>query len=425
MFNNLMVEQSANLSAILSAAADARRSGDRTGEMRWLSQAMQMAPDDPLTLNAHGISALASEAFSNAIAYFSAAAKIDSKEPALWMNLAAAFRGAGDDGAEQSSLEHVLSIDRRHFMAQLRMAELKQRQGQNAAAAQSWSNVVQLATAIEHKPELVADALSRGQSFLSQHNKSISDSLDRSLGDRLASMSEGARRFKACVDHSLGRRAIYTNQCAGVQFPFLPADEFFEDAHFPWFPEIERHTDAIAREAMALVTSGSDMVRPYVRMPDGSPQTKWSPLDGSLNWGACFLWEYGVRNDPVCDQCPTTAAALSAIAQPQIAGKSPSAFFSILQPGAHIPPHTGVTNTRAIVHLPLIIPNNCSFRVGGETRQWVTGKAFAFDDTIEHEAWNQSDQARLILIFEVWNPHLTVEERELLTEFYAITGSVD
>ena len=130
MFNNLMVEQSDNLSAILSAAADARRSGDRAGEMRWLSQAMQMAPDDPLTLNAHGISALASEAFSNAIAYFSAAAKIDSKEPALWMNLAAAFRGAGDDGAEQSSLEHVLSIDRRHFMAQLRMAELKQHIGQ-------------------------------------------------------------------------------------------------------------------------------------------------------------------------------------------------------------------------------------------------------------------------------------------------------
>ena len=78
-----------------------------------------------------------------------------------------------------------------------------------------------------------------------------------------------------------------------------------------------------------------------------------------------------------------------------------------------------MTNTRAIVHLPLIVPADCGFRVGGETRAWVEGEAFAFDDTIEHEAWNESNQPRVVLILDVWNPHLTAVERDLLRAYYA------
>jgi aspartyl/asparaginyl beta-hydroxylase (cupin superfamily) len=99
--------------------------------------------------------------------------------------------------------------------------------------------------------------------------------------------------------------------------------------------------------------------------------------------------------------------------------RAPSAFFSILKPHTRIPPHTGVTNTRAIVHLPLIVPENCGFRVGGETREWKVGTAFAFDDTIEHEAWNDSDHNRAVLIFDVWNPHLTVTEQNVIARYYA------
>ena len=98
--------------------------------------------------------------------------------------------------------------------------------------------------------------------------------------------------------------------------------------------------------------------------------------------------------------------------------RSPSAFFSILKPQTHIPAHTGVTNVRSIVHLPLIVPAGCSFRVGGETREWREGQAFAFDDTIEHEAWNDSDELRAVLIFDVWNPHLSIREQELIMRYY-------
>ena len=96
-------------------------------------------------------------------------------------------------------------------------------------------------------------------------------------------------------------------------------------------------------------------------------------------------------------------------------------FFSILQAGKHIPPHTGVTNTRTIIHLPLIVPPGCEFRVGGETREWREGEAFAFDDTIEHEAWNRSDRDRAVLILDCWNPHLSERERAMICRLFELS----
>ena len=153
-------------------------------------------------------------------------------------------------------------------------------------------------------------------------------------------------------------------------------------------------------------------------MPPGAPPNKWSGLDNSLAWGAYYLWKYGEPVERALKRCPKTAAALAAIPRADIPGRAPTAFFSILQPRTRIPPHTGVTNLRTIVHLPLVVPPGCGFRVGGETREWRIGEAFAFDDTIEHEAWNDSDELRAVLILDVWNPHITPAERELLRRFY-------
>jgi aspartyl/asparaginyl beta-hydroxylase (cupin superfamily) len=97
-----------------------------------------------------------------------------------------------------------------------------------------------------------------------------------------------------------------------------------------------------------------------------------------------------------------------------ICGYAPVAYFSVLQPRTRLPAHTGTTNTRSIVHLPLIIPERCGFRVGSQVRAWEAGKAWVFDDTLEHEAWNDSDQTRIILIFDIWNPLLTDAERDLV-----------
>lgn len=365
----------------LARAAAAGRAGRANEERAILDQAVAQHPDSPHAHNARGMRALA------------------------------------DAAAERAALEAALDIDRVHFVAHLRLAELHERLGNAALAAQHWSGVVQLVDNAGDVPPAAKEAAARGRAFLANHNAAYAVELDGALGHTIGA-GEADRRFRACVDHMLGRRKVYQNDCAGVYFPFLPADEFFERRWFPWFEALEAQTPAIRQEALALLASGNEAIRPYVRQDRGTPTNKWTPLDGSLDWGACFLWEYGVRNDAVCALCPETAVALDAAPLSVIPGKAPSAFFSILRPGAHIPPHTGVTNTRAIIHLPLVVPEGCTFRVGGETRAWREGEAFAFDDTIEHEARNPSNEPRIVLIFDVWNPHLTeAEQQQLVTLF--------
>jgi len=245
--------------------------------------------------------------------------------------------------------------------------------------------------------------------------------VDERLADARTGLSDDEhRRFDASIDHLLGRRQIYTNTCAGLHFPFLPAEEFFERRNFPWLGEIEAKTGVIRGELEALLATDSPGFLPYIAMEPGTPDNKWSPLDHKLDWGALHLWKNGQRDDAVCARCPQTAAAVQGLPLADIPGRAPTVFFSLLRPGTHLPAHTGVSNVRTIVHLPLIVPKGCSFRVGGETREWRVGEAWAFDDTIEHQAWNRSDEIRAILIFDVWNPHITPVERTLLREFFPV-----
>ena len=403
----------------LAAAAQARQRGAGDDELRLLDEAMSLAPDSPQALNARGLRALADRDFTKAAELFDKAAGFDPGQPALWINLASAARGIPDASREREALGRVLEIDRLHLTALLRKAELEEREGQTGAATEAWHAVVQVASQFPDRPPPVQAALDRGQAFIAAQTQALSDRLDAAFGpDRAA--DPDLRRLNACLDHVLGRRAIYRNECHGIHFPFLPADEFFDKRHFPWLASIEAQTDAIRAEAIGLLESPGEDLRPYVRMEKGMPDNKWSALDNSLDWGACFLWEYGAPNHPVLGRCPVTAAALAALPQSHIPGNAPSAFFSILKPGAHIPPHTGVTNIRAIVHLPLVVPQGCWFRVGGETREWIEGQAFAFDDTIEHEAMNPTAERRIVLIFDVWNPHLTEQERANLVRFFEL-----
>jgi aspartyl/asparaginyl beta-hydroxylase (cupin superfamily) len=145
-------------------------------------------------------------------------------------------------------------------------------------------------------------------------------------------------------------------------------------------------------------------------------------LANNPDWSACFLWKNGEPVPENADACPKTLAALERAPLTRIPGRAPSILFSLLRPGVRIAPHTGFINARLICHLPLIVPPRCGFRVGNDVREWVKGKAWVFDDTIEHEAWNLSDETRVVLIFDVWRPELTDEERGLVA---ALIEAVD
>lgn len=370
--------------------------------------------------NAEGMAALRAGDAAAAARHFAAAAEADPRAGALWRNLASAHRLLQDDAAELAALNQALDIDRTDFMAWLRRAQLHTRRGEDAAALTAWSGVQQLAAAIHPLPPEIAAQIAQGQEHLATLQDRIGSTIDARLADNLTQLrGTSARRAQAFIDQAVGRRQTFPNICAGLHYPFLPADEFFDDHHFPWFDQLSARGPAIRAELEALLTGGDAALRPYVRMDSGTPDNKWSALDHNLDWGAAFLWEYGEPNAAMIAACPQTAAAMAAVPGAAIPGRAPNVFFSILRPHTRIPPHTGVTNTRAIIHLPLIVPDGCGFRVGGETRQWAEYTPFAFDDTIEHEAWNDSDELRAVLIFDVWNPHLHRDEQALIAAYYA------
>ena len=380
---------------------------------------MQQTVQQAAAANSEGMNALRRGDFRAAAEAFERAVAADPSSGALLRNLASAHRGAGDVAAELAALERALDIDRRDLVAWMRKAELHQRQGQNGEAFEAWNGALALAQPLRPWSGPMAESLGQGERFVAEGARAIRASVDKSLGPFAQELDDVERRRSAAfVGAALGQRRIYHNECHGLCYPFLPADEFFDAGHFPWFEQLSAATDSIRAELVELIKDPGEALRPYVKMESGIGENKWSELDNSLDWGAIFLWEYGEPNRPVLERCPVTAGLLEALPKQEIPGRAPSAFFSMLKPHTRIPPHTGVTNTRAIIHLPLIVPEGCGFRVGGEVRPWEVGKPFAFDDTIEHEAWNDSDELRSVLIFDVWNPHLTEREREVIARYY-------
>ncbi|MGK2911140.1 MAG: aspartyl/asparaginyl beta-hydroxylase domain-containing protein [Sphingobium sp.] len=195
-------------------------------------------------------------------------------------------------------------------------------------------------------------------------------------------------------------------------YPGLPEIPFYDRGLFPWLSELEAATPVIRDELGKLLAAQEATQVPYVRYSDNLPLDQWAALNNSADWSALHLQERGKTMEANSRHCPMTMALLARLPQPQIKGAGSNAMFSLLVPHTHIPPHTGVSNTRLVCHLPLIVPDGCWFRVGSERREWREGEAWVFDDTIEHEAMNPTDDRRVVLIFDIWHPALSAQERD-------------
>ncbi|WP_395622935.1 aspartyl/asparaginyl beta-hydroxylase domain-containing protein [Sphingomonas daechungensis] len=403
----------------LTEADRALKAGANDVARHHLDAVLAFDSSHPGARNWLGLEALERNDPRAAIEHFTIACERDPKGQPLWMNLARAYRELGDAAGERNALEQVLALDRRDLLALIRLAELHERLGEATLAAKHWSAVVALSANIPNRSAEFAKLIERGTAYVQDQQRKLADAIAADMADELVvAGTRDRRRMAAAADHWLGKRPIYANHCEGLHYPFLPADEFFDREHFPWLEQLEAATPAILAELLAILADGEPGLEPYIAMEDGVPQSQWSALDKSLDWGAFHLWKEGDRIGANCARAPQTAEFVESLPLCRIPGRAPAVFFSILKAGSHIPPHTGVTNVRSIVHLGLIVPDGCGFRVGGETREWREGEAFVFDDTIEHEAWNRSDKDRAVLIIDTWNPHLSEHEREMVCRFY-------
>ena len=220
--------------------------------------------------------------------------------------------------------------------------------------------------------------------------------------------------MQGAVDLLLGKRRLYYPEPRHIMVPDLPIHEFYPRDPFPWLEELESKTSVILDELNALITHGTSF-DPYLTKSNERPVFDTHGMAGNDDWGAFYLWKNGEAIVENQARCPETTKAMNALPLVFSGERCPNILFSRLKAGATIPPHNGMINSRLIGHLPLIIPDDCGFRVGNQIRPWVLGEAFLFDDTIEHEAWNHSSEDRFVLIFEVWKPELNEAEQALIT----------
>jgi aspartyl/asparaginyl beta-hydroxylase (cupin superfamily) len=203
--------------------------------------------------------------------------------------------------------------------------------------------------------------------------------------------------------------------------PGLPQIAWYDRQQFPWIAEMEAAVPEIRAEVEAVLVEDAGIV-PYVERPKDRASRGHALLDDS-RWSAFHLLKEGSVVEENARRCPRTMALLEKAPVPRIAGRSPMALISILKPGTHIPPHHGMLNTRLICHIPLIVPEGCRLRVGPQVRTVREGEAMLFDDSIEHEAWNDGDSVRAVLLFEIWRPELSAQEQAALTALFETIGT--
>jgi aspartate beta-hydroxylase len=329
-----------------------------------------------------------------------------------WFALSLAHRRLGSLEAEGPALDRTLELDPRHLPALIRKGDLYMTRSDPRAANSFYRAAVKIAGMLPALGEEWRAEIERIGKVIDSNSRVFERHLLSEL-DGQTLQGPGGRRFARALETMLGRRQVYLQQPQVFYFPELPHIEFYERQQFPWAAALERETAAIRGELEAILASGERFV-PYMQPGTDRPVFNTNGLLNDPSWSACHLIRGGEEVAANAALCPRTLAALRQLPLCRISGRTPTALFSLLRPGTHIPPHHGYLNTRLICHLPLIVPPSCALRVGNETRPWREGELVIFDDTMEHEAWNESSELRVVLLFDIWRPELTEAERELV-----------
>ena len=405
---------STHAEASVEAQARAARELARAGrvvesEVQW-RRVLDLAPGHVEAVLALGMAAITRREPARAIELLRATARPDAMAE---LYQALAYKQLGNVEAERAAVTRALAIDPYFFPALLHKGMLLERTGQRRAAARVFRDVLKIMPPHDRLSEAFKAAVRHAEASVAENQRTLERHLEAALDDVRRAHGTRVDRFERSVDVLLGKRKMFHPEPVMLHYADLPPIQFHDRGAFPWLEQLEAQSDAIREELLQVLADSRPEFRPYIQYPPGAPVNQWVELNHSPRWSTYFLWENGQRNDAHCGRCPRTAAALESIPMAQLPNFSPTAMFSCLEPRTVIPPHTGETNTRLICHLPLVIPPGCAFRVGHETREWRYGEAFVFDDSIEHEARNDSDELRAVLIFDVWNPLLSDAERAM------------
>ncbi len=369
---------------------------------------MTLSPDYP-ALARQALEHLRTGHPAEARRLFEAVTSAGRGDASVWVALAYACNDLGDGEAAMRAADGALALQPGNARALLVKGDRLTELGDRRSAATFYG------AAIRNAPANAAPDLKAGLERAAREIEALTRGFDAYLAERI---SDPSPRFQRSLDLLSGKAQLYLQEPRFYYFPGLPQIGYAPSSDTPWLDRLEAAVDDIRDELLAVMAE-PDLFTPYVEVRENRPNSRQAGMLENADWGAFYLIKDGEPVEANIARFPRTMAAIGDAPLTDIAGRAPSVLFSRLAPGARIPPHNGLVNTRLICHLPVICPEGCAFRVGAETRDWAYGKAWAFDDTVNHEAWNRSDQERIILIFDVWKPEITEAERAEIRSLFA------
>ncbi|HEX8839452.1 MAG TPA: aspartyl/asparaginyl beta-hydroxylase domain-containing protein [Sphingomicrobium sp.] len=366
-----------------------------------------------------GVAALQRGDFAVARDAFAAVTASGTASPQAWLLYAQACDGCDDGDNAIAALDQVLAADKVNPFALLMKGDIFARRGDDRAAVSFYRLAIRRCAQLEQLPGDLPQRLQRAEAAVAAAEKRFEAKLHDALAER--GIAEVPRRFDEALKIASGEQPVYLQQPTSFYFPGLPQQAWYPPEMFPWVAELEAAAPAMRAEIEGVL-SDEQALEPYVQ-EQSERASRGHSLLNDVRWSAFHLWKDGERVEENARRCPLIMRMLELPPIPRIKRRSPMALISILRPGTHIPPHTGMLNTRLICHIPLVVPGACRLRVGCETRDVVEGKAMIFDDSVEHEAWNDGDAVRAVLLFEIWRPEIGEDEKVALTAmFEAVTG---
>lgn len=427
--------QTARQDKLRADARDAAGNNSTDAAEAGYAALLAMAPDDIEALNFLAMLALSRQRLSRARELLEIARVAAPDDGTTRTNLGAVLLQSGDVEAAEPLLRDAVRDDPGSFVARLYLGVALERQQRWREASIHYFKAIGAAqerglwTSPQTTPAALRPTVEHAIHLTRAARKQLLGAVLAPLQERFG--AEAMARVSRCLANYLGEIRCPPphpqQRPSFLYFPDLPARPFLPRHAFPWYEALEDPAPILRDELVRLLDSRPTL-EPFLGTPP--PGMNASGLDGldgaaSPQWDGFFFYRHGRRRDDNCERSPQTATALEATSIVHIRDHAPEALFSVLGPGSHILPHHGVTNTRVVTHLPLIVPGQCALRVADQQHHWQQGRCISFDDTFEHEAWNNSEQTRVVLLFDVWNPYLTEAERLAITELVAAIGDLN
>ena len=413
----------------LDEARDLLRQGRLVEAERLYAKVLETFPHEVEALNMVALAELRQGRAPQALSLLERAALAAPRDPLTRHNLARVHEAAGDLAAAIVSWQTAVQLQPDFFVARLHLGAALERAGQASAALVQYSRTLKDAqsqgrwTNSSTTPQGLRPMVERAVQVVRGGRRALFFGLLEPLAQRYG--RESMARVEHCLRIYLGEQQGASTdprqQPTFLFFPGLPPAAYLDRSLFPWIADFEAQTPAIGAELAALLPSSRGRERVFTT--EELEQQNLRGLDVPPSWNGYYFYRHGIRREDNCAACPATARAIDTLPLCHVHEHGPEVLYSVFTPGTHLLPHKGVTNTRLVGHLPLIIPPDCALNVGGEVHVWQPGKVVVFDDTYEHEAWNRSQQTRVVMIFDIWNPHLSEAERAAVADLVPAIGN--